>query len=101
VYTVRASPEFHWKLASTPLLDEAIHKSGVIVVVGTPNLCTIQRFSGDTGKQKRLLLVGYLHLLLTDLLLLIGWLHYLWALHDSSMLKRFDIFSLCMVREKL
>jgi hypothetical protein len=59
VYTVRASPAFQWKMASTPLLDEAMHKSGVKVGVGTPHLCTIQRFSGDTRKQKRLLLVGY------------------------------------------
>jgi hypothetical protein len=39
-------------MASTPLLDEAMHKSAVKVGVGTPNLCTMQDFSGDTGKQK-------------------------------------------------
>jgi hypothetical protein len=57
-------------MASTPLLDEAMHKSSVKVGVGTPNLCTIQGLSGDTRKQKKLLLVGYLHLRLTNLLLL-------------------------------
>jgi hypothetical protein len=56
-------------------------------------------FSGDMRKQKWLLLVGYLYLLLTHLLLLIGWSHYLWALHDSSMFKRFDIYSFCVVRK--
>ncbi len=74
-YTVRAYPAFHWKMASKPLLDEAMHKSSVKVGVGTLNLCTIQGFSGDTGKQKTLLLVGYLHVLLTHLLLLIAWSH--------------------------
>jgi len=71
-------------MASTPLLDEAMHKSDVKVGVGTPHLCTIQRFSGDTRKQKRLLLVGYLHLMLTHLLLLIGLSHYLVVLPVGS-----------------
>jgi hypothetical protein len=62
-------------MASTPLLDAAMHKSSVKVGVGTPNMCTIQGFSRDTGQQKILLLVGYLHLLLTHLLLLIAWSH--------------------------
>jgi len=62
-------------MASMPLLDGAMQKNGVKVGVYAPNLCTIQGFSGDTGKQKRLLLVEYLHLLLTHLLLLIGWSH--------------------------
>jgi len=53
VYTVRASPAspaFHWKMASTPFFDEAMHKSGVKVSVGTPNLCMIHGFSGDMRK---------------------------------------------------
>jgi hypothetical protein len=71
---VRASPAVHWKLAFTPLLDEAIHQSGVKVGAGTPNCCWILGFQ-ETGKQKTLLLVGCLHLLPTHLLLLIGWSH--------------------------
>jgi len=71
---VRASPGVHWKLAFTPLLDEAIHHSDVKVGAGTPNCCWILGFQ-ETGKQKTLLLVGCLHLLPTHLLLLIGWLH--------------------------
>jgi hypothetical protein len=51
VYIVKASPEFHWKMASMPLLDEAMHKSGVKVGVGTPNLCTIQVFQ-ETWENK-------------------------------------------------
>jgi hypothetical protein len=55
-----------------PLLDEAIHQSGVKVDVGTLNLCKIHEFPKDMGKQKRLMFVGHLHLLFTHLLLLIG-----------------------------
>jgi hypothetical protein len=34
----------HWKLACTPLLDEAIHHSGVKVGAGKLNCCLIQGF---------------------------------------------------------
>jgi hypothetical protein len=56
VYTVRASPAFHRKMASMPLLDGAMQKNGVKVGVYAPNLCSIQGFSGlfrRHGKAKK------------------------------------------------
>jgi hypothetical protein len=55
------------KRACTPLLDEAIHHSGVKVGVGTPNCCQIPGF------QKTMMLVGLTHLTITTrLVTLIG-----------------------------
>jgi hypothetical protein len=45
-------------MASTPLFDEAMHKSSVKVGVGTPNILTIQGFSGDTENKKDCCLLG-------------------------------------------
>jgi hypothetical protein len=52
-----ASPPVHWKLACTPLLDEAIHHCGVKGGAGTPNCCQILRFQGTWENKKTLLLV--------------------------------------------
>jgi len=72
---VRASPAVHWKMACTPVLDEAIHQSGVKVGVGNTILLQNTGVSRDTETKKRLPLVGCLNLLATHFLLLIGWLH--------------------------
>jgi hypothetical protein len=45
-------------MASTPLLDEAMHKSSAKVGVGTPNVLPIQDFSGDTENKKDYCLLG-------------------------------------------
>jgi hypothetical protein len=71
----RTSPVVHWKVARTPVLDEAIHQSGVKVGVGTPICGRILGFQETWETKKRLLLVGCLHLLPTHFLLLIGWSH--------------------------
>jgi len=55
---VRASPAVHWKMACTPVVDEAIHQSGVKVGVGTPYCCRIMGFQETWEIKKRLLLVG-------------------------------------------
>jgi hypothetical protein len=60
------------------------------VGVGTSIHCRILGFRETWETEKKLLLVGCLHLLLTHFLLLIGWsqkLIHVWALHDSSMFK--------------
>jgi hypothetical protein len=72
-------------MACTAVLDEAIHQSAVKVGVGTPIYCTILRFQGTRETEKRLLLVGFLHLLSTHFLLLIGWSHY-WPTCDIYMI---------------
>jgi hypothetical protein len=51
---LKTSLVFHWKLACTPLLDEAIHQSGVKVGVGTLNLCKIHEFLKRHGKTKKI-----------------------------------------------
>jgi hypothetical protein len=45
-------------MASTPLLDEAMHKSSVKVGVGTPNLCMIQGFQETREKKEDCCLLG-------------------------------------------
>jgi hypothetical protein len=49
---LRTSIAFHWKMACTPLLDEAIHQSGVKVGVGTPNLCNVHKFQKTRENKK-------------------------------------------------
>lgn len=62
-------------VACRPVLDEAIHQSGVKVGVGTPYCCRIQGFQETWETKKGLLIVGCSNLLPTHFLLLIGWLH--------------------------
>jgi hypothetical protein len=45
-------------MASTPLLDEAMHKGSVKVCVGTPKFLTKQGFSGDMENKKDCCLLG-------------------------------------------
>jgi hypothetical protein len=56
--SIRASPVVHWKVACTPVLDEARHKSGC----GYTNLWEDTGVSRDTGnknfQKRRLLPVG-------------------------------------------
>jgi hypothetical protein len=62
-------------MACTPVLDEAIHQSGLKVGVGTPNWCLILGFQETAENKKNLLLVKCLHLLPSHFLLLTGWSH--------------------------
>jgi hypothetical protein len=50
--SIRTSPVVHWKVGRTPVLDEAIHPSGVKVGVGTPTCGRILGFQ-ETGEKKR------------------------------------------------
>lgn len=49
-----ASAAFHWKMACTAILDEALHHSDVKVDVGTPNFCWIQDFQETHLKTKKI-----------------------------------------------